>query len=174
MTREHRRAGDDEAAELDLLDLGRDAVHRRAHRGEVEVALRVVERGLGLHVGRKLLQRQIGIAEQLLQRVGALLLDELLLRLRGDQCGRGVVEVELRADIALDQRILALDVALLELDAGGHDLQRLRVELDVGDEVVVVGLGVLQLGARLRPAPAGTAPGRSGTACRRARPSGLP
>ncbi len=30
----------DEAAELDLLDLRRDAAHRRAHHGVVEIALR--------------------------------------------------------------------------------------------------------------------------------------
>ena len=65
---EHRRAGHDEAAELDLLDLRRDAVHRRAHHGVVEIALGLVERRLGLHVGRKLLERQIGIAEQLVER----------------------------------------------------------------------------------------------------------
>ena len=62
---EHRRAGGDETAELDLLDLGGDAGHRRAHHGVVEVALGLVERRLGLGVGRKLLDRQIGIAEQL-------------------------------------------------------------------------------------------------------------
>ena len=93
-----------EAAELDLVDLGRDAGHRRAHGGEIEVALGVVERGLGLLVGRKLLERQIGIAEQLVERGRSLLLDELQLGLRGDQRGGAVVEVELRAEIALDQR----------------------------------------------------------------------
>ena len=45
---EHRGAGDNEAAELDLVDLGRDAGHRRAHHGVVEVALGLVERRLGL------------------------------------------------------------------------------------------------------------------------------
>ncbi len=117
MTREHRRAGDDEAAELDLFDLGRDAVHRRAHRGQIEVALGIVERGLGLHIGRKLLERQLGIAEQLVERGRPLLLDELQLGLRGDHRGGAVVEIELRAEIALDQRRLAIDVALFERDA---------------------------------------------------------
>ena len=70
----------DEAAELDLVDLGGDAVHRRAHHGVVEIALGIVERGLGLHIGRKLLERQIGIAEQLRLGIGDLLLHELLLR----------------------------------------------------------------------------------------------
>ena len=43
---EHRRAGGDEAAELDVVDLRRDAVDRRAQHGVVEIALRLVERGL--------------------------------------------------------------------------------------------------------------------------------
>ena len=122
---EHRGARHHEAAELDLLDLRRDAVHRRAHGGQIEVALGVVERGLGLHVGRKLLERQLGIAEQLIERVGSLLRDQLALRLRGDQGGGAVVEIELRAGLALDQRILALDVLLLERDAGVDDFEGL-------------------------------------------------
>ena len=78
---EHRRAGHDEAAELDLLDLRRDAGHRRAHHGVVEIALGLVERGLGLGIGRELLERQFGIAEQLRQwRLRSLLHDELRLR----------------------------------------------------------------------------------------------
>ena len=48
---EHRRAGGDEAAELDVVDLRRDAGDRRAQHRVVEVALRLVERGRGLHVG---------------------------------------------------------------------------------------------------------------------------
>ena len=45
--------------------------------GVVEVALRLVERGLGLLIGRELLDRQIGIAEQLVQRGAELLLAQL-------------------------------------------------------------------------------------------------
>ena len=56
---------DDEAAELDLVDLGRDAAPSARAHGVVEIALGVVERRLGLAIGRKLLQRQLGIAEQL-------------------------------------------------------------------------------------------------------------
>ena len=62
---EYRRAGGNEAAELDVVDLCRDAIHRRAQHGVVEVALGIVQLGLGLRVGREFLERQIGIAEQL-------------------------------------------------------------------------------------------------------------
>ena len=67
---EHRRAGDHKTAELDLIDLGGDAVDRRAHHGVIEVALGLAERRLGQRIGRKLLKRQIGIAEQLGFRAG--------------------------------------------------------------------------------------------------------
>ena len=46
---EHRRAGGDEAAELDVVDLRRGAGDRRAQHGVVEIALGLIERGLGLH-----------------------------------------------------------------------------------------------------------------------------
>ena len=63
-----RRAGGDEAAELDVVDLRRGAGDRRAHDGVVEIALRLVERGLGLRIFGELLERQVGIAEQLIER----------------------------------------------------------------------------------------------------------
>ena len=50
---------------------------RRAHDRVVEIALRVVERGFGLRIFGKLFKRQVGIAEQLVQRRVALLLGEL-------------------------------------------------------------------------------------------------
>ena len=62
---EHRGAGDDEAAELDLVDLGRNAADRRPHHGVIEIAFGLRQRRLGLVIGRKLLERQVGIAEQL-------------------------------------------------------------------------------------------------------------
>ena len=64
ITREHRRAGGDEAAELDVVDLRRDAGDRRAQHRVVEIALRLFERGRRLHVGGEFLDRQVGIAEQ--------------------------------------------------------------------------------------------------------------
>ena len=137
------------AAELDLLDLRRDARHRRAQHRVVEIALRHVELRLGLRVGRKLRQRQIGIAEQLRLGVGELLLDELRLRARGDESGGGIVEVELRADLLLDQRLLAIDVALLQVDALLREVEHLAVDLDVGDQIVIGGLGLLELGLGL-------------------------
>jgi hypothetical protein len=39
-----------------------------ANRRQREVSLGVVERSLGLHISRKLVQRQLGISEQLVER----------------------------------------------------------------------------------------------------------
>ncbi len=92
---EHRRARDDEAAELNLVDLRRDPGHRGAHHGVIEIALGLRQRRLGLGVGGKLLERQIGIAEQLGFRAGKLLLDERHFRSHGHKGVRRIVEVEL-------------------------------------------------------------------------------
>ena len=70
---QHRRAGVDEAAELDVVDLRRVAGERRAHRRVIEIALRLIERRLGLQVRREFFERQIGIAEQLVADAGLLL-----------------------------------------------------------------------------------------------------
>jgi len=59
---------------------------------------------LRLQVGRKRFERQIGVAEQLVQGIRVLHPDQLQLRLCGDQSGAAVVEIELRSGIALDQR----------------------------------------------------------------------
>ena len=69
------------------------------------------------------------------------------LGLGGDQRGGAVVEIELRSGGTLDQRGLPLDVALFDRDAGVDDVDRLRIEFYVGDEVVMAGLGVVQPGA---------------------------
>src|SRR4029077_5794070 len=64
----------------------------------------------------KILDREIGIAEQLVERAGELLAAELQLQLCGEQRRLGVVEIHLRAGAALGERALAVDVALLEVD----------------------------------------------------------
>jgi hypothetical protein len=122
----------DEAAELDLVDLGRDAGDRRAHHGVIEIALGLARappwpahraeipraadrdcRATGFSRSRSAAGRT---------QFGA----------RGDQRVRGIVEVELRAEIALGQRRLALDVALLQVDALLHEVGHLAVDPDVG------------------------------------------
>ena len=115
----------------------------------VEIALRLVERGLGQRIRRELLERQIGIAKQLVLRGGNLLLQQFELRARGNETGGRVVEVELRADIALDQRRLAVDVAPLQVDALMREVAHLAVDLDVAFQRVVIGLGGGEIGLRL-------------------------
>jgi hypothetical protein len=79
-----------------------------------------------------------------------LLLHQLKLGLRRDQRRGGVIEVELRAVIVFHERGFAIDVALFESHAGVYQLDRLIIELDVIDEIVVAGFGVVQFRARLR------------------------
>jgi hypothetical protein len=76
---QHRGAGRDEAAELDVIHLRGRAGHWRADDRVIEVALRVVEHRLRLGIFRKLFQRQVGIAEQLSQCRIALLDSEFSL-----------------------------------------------------------------------------------------------
>ena len=88
--------------------------------GVVEIALGVVERGLGLGVFGELGERQVGIAEQLIERGVALLRGELRLQLRGHQRGGGGIDVGLRAGLRgspacvlrSTSRLLQLDVLL--------------------------------------------------------------
>ena len=109
---EHRRAGGHEAAELDVVDLRRRAGDRRPEHGVVEVALGLVERRLGLLVGREIFDRQIGIARAAGSAYAASCCwPKLQLQLGRQQRRLGVVEVDLRAACVGGQRGLALDVA---------------------------------------------------------------
>ena len=69
-------------AGLQRIDLRDDAVERRAHRGVVELALRLVDLGLGLQVERMLGGGNVGIAGEL----GELHLRLLPQRLRACSC----------------------------------------------------------------------------------------
>jgi hypothetical protein len=66
-------------------------------------------------------------------------------RAGGDQTGGGIVEVELRADLLVDQLLLAFDVALLQVDALLRKIEHLAVDFDVGDQIVIGGLGLFEL-----------------------------
>ena len=146
---EHRGSGNHKTAELNLIDLGGNAADRGAHHGVIEVTLGLAEGRLGQRVGREIRQRQIGIAEQLGLRAGHLLLDEGEFRSRGDERGRGIVEVELRAERVLEKRRLAIDVALLEVDTLLHEVGHLVVDFDVGSQIVIGGVGLVERGLGL-------------------------
>jgi hypothetical protein len=77
-----------------------------------------------------------------------LLLDVLRLRAGGNQCIGRVVEIELRAVIVLHQRLLAFDVALLQVHALLGKIEHVTVDLDVGNKIVIgdAGLGELRFG----------------------------
>jgi len=77
MTLKYRRAGHDEAAELDLVDC---VAMPSAARDGVRSRLRWRRRARPcLHVSGKLLERQLGIAEQLIEGSRVLHLDQLQL-----------------------------------------------------------------------------------------------
>ncbi|OIQ76133.1 hypothetical protein GALL_421900 [mine drainage metagenome] len=129
---------------MNLFDLRCNASHRRAHHGVIEIALCLVKRRLGLCIGRELIDRQIGIAEQLGFCVRNLLLEIFELRFRRDKGVRRIVEIELRAEIALDERALALDVALLQIDSLLRKIFHLLVDPDVGHQIVIGGAGLVE------------------------------
>ena len=125
---EHRRAGGDVAADLDARDLRRHAGDRRAQHGVVEIALGLVERGRGLRVGRIFLDRQVGVAEQLVADALAAAARAFELRLRRDQRHHRVVHVGLRAGAVGEQRVLAVDIALLQLEGLARERDALSIE----------------------------------------------
>ncbi len=85
-------------AHLDLVDLGDDAVHRRMHHGVGELQQRMVQRGLRLAHQGKASAAGIGIAAQIGQRAGGLLLGGGELLLRGLEIILGLVELRARRD----------------------------------------------------------------------------
>ena len=70
--------------------------------------------------------------------------------LRGDQRGGAVVEVELRADIALAPAKSCARRRAASARCRLREFDRLAVDLHVGDQIVVAGPGVGELGAGLR------------------------
>ena len=111
--REQRRGGIDMIAHLDLLDLGDDAVHRRMHDGVGQIEQGAVERGLRLAHHGQAVGRGIGIAAQIGQRAGGLLLGGGELLLRGLEIGSGLVELRARGDALRLKLGLARQFALL-------------------------------------------------------------
>jgi hypothetical protein len=146
---QHRRAGGDKAARLDIVHLGRGAGDRRFQHGVVKIALRLIEHGAGLHERRILLDRQVRLAEELVEDVRALLHGEFRLQLRGDQPGIGVVEIRGGSRQTLGQRRLALDVALLDLDGLLRELDQSPECLQVALQLVEIDANGIKLALRL-------------------------
>ena len=130
-----RRTGGDEAAELNIVDLRRGTGDRRAQNCQIEIALRVVGRGLSLSVFGKFGERQVGIAEQLRQCRVALLGGEARLQFRGQHVGAGGIDIGLRAGLRTEQFALAFEVAPLEFDVllrqPGQRVERCQIGLQL-------------------------------------------
>ncbi len=118
---------------------------RRPQHGVVEIALGVVERSLGLGVGRKLFDRQVEVAEQLGLGVRHLLLDEGVFGPRRDQRRRWRCRdraasrscswpaADLRStSFCFRSIVCCIRSAICSID------------LDVGDQIVVGGARLLQ------------------------------
>jgi hypothetical protein len=103
----------------------------------------VVQRGLGLRVFGKFGERQVGIAEQLIERGVALLAGELRLQLGRHHGGFRGIDVGAGACLRIHQRALAVDVALLQFDVflgeRGQRVERLQIRLQL---VVVAARGI--------------------------------
>ena len=100
-----------------LGDLRRHAGDRRAQHGVIEVALapgrarrRPARKAGYFSIGRS------GSPSSWLRMLSLLLLELFELRLRRHQRGQRIVDVDLRAGAIGEQRVLAVDVALLEVD----------------------------------------------------------
>ena len=70
---------------------------------------------------------------------GKLLLQEFKLGAREHEIGGRGVEIELRAGLRLDQRCLALHIALLQVDALFGEVEHLRVDFHIVAQVIVTG-----------------------------------
>ena len=82
---QNRRARVEIAADLDVVDLGGDAVDRRLDFSVLQIVLSLIEHSGGLHVGGEFLQRQIGRPQQPGEPLALLLLQLRQLRLRSRQ-----------------------------------------------------------------------------------------
>ena len=116
----------------------------------VEIALRLLQHGLGLPVGRILVQRQVAVAKQSIERRGLLLGGELRLQLRGDGRRHGIVEIRLRGAGAADQLLLAVDILPLQGNILLGEIDQLVERREIALHVVEVGPRALQLALRLR------------------------
>ena len=116
----------------------------------IKVALRVVERRLGLRIFRESFQRQIGIAEQLVQSRIALLDGEFGLQLCGYDRGQSSVEIGLGSGLRTDQFGLAINVALLEVDVFLREFGECVQGLEIALQLVEIAARGVKLGFDLR------------------------
>ena len=169
---QHRRAGRDETAGLDVVGLRGDAGNRRAQHGVIEIALRLVEHRVGLHEGRKLLDRQVGLAEQLVEDVRRAAARRIRLQLRRDQRGHRLSRSAASRPAAWPAWSCG-HVALLELDVLLREIDQRSERVQIALELVEIDANGIELALRLATA-SGTARHRFRTARRRRRHAGLP
>ncbi len=115
-----------------------------------EIALCLFAYRLGLRIGGKFIHLEVGLAQQLRQRIVLALQRKLVLQLRCNEAAGGTVEICLRAGTAFDQRILALDFAPLEFDILGRKFRQFCQNRQVGFQGVELCLDRHKFGIRLR------------------------
>ena len=101
--------------ELDARDLRGHAGDRRAQHGVIEIALRLIDGSSRLRIRRIFLDWEVLVAEELVANALLLHLELLERGFRHDQQGHRVVEIGLRARAVGNKRVLAIEVALLQL-----------------------------------------------------------
>ena len=111
--REQGCRGIDMVADLDLVDLGDDAVHRRMHHGVGEIEQGAVEHGLRLAHHGQAVRAGIRIAAQIGQGAGGLLLGRGELLLAGLETCLGLIELGARGNALRLQFGLPAGFALL-------------------------------------------------------------
>src|ERR1700722_14438436 len=105
-------------ADLNGVDIGDDAVERRAHDRVVEIALRIVDAGFRLQIERIGLDRLIGVAAELGERGIGLRLGDRDALFGGIKGVLGLVVSRFRSGAGRHQILLPLEIGLIEGEIG--------------------------------------------------------
>ncbi len=150
---EDRRAGLDVVAGPQR-QVGDDAVGGRVDLRALQIQRRLVPRRLGGEIARMLFRRRIGLAAQLGQNGGQLLLQRRQLLPRRGQVVARLVELGLRGDLALRHLLVDAELLLVEGDVllRHHDLGLLLAIAGLLGQDAVAGGPELRLGLGERQA----------------------
>ena len=124
--REQRRRGVDVVADLKLVDLGDDPVLRRVDFRVGEIELGAVERSLCVLHHRVLLERKIGVATDVGEGNGDILLLGRELRAPGFIGLPRLIELLLGGGAGSEQAFLPLELALLVVEVASAALASAR------------------------------------------------
>jgi hypothetical protein len=110
-------AGVEKSSDANALDIVGNAVEGREHRGEAQIARRVVDSRLGLFHGRLLIDRQVRIVAELGPRRRGIAFQACQIGLRRLQVAYRGIERGPRRGTRIEKMLLALVVGLRIVDA---------------------------------------------------------